>query len=481
MKKYKTSIFIFRRDLRLDDNTGLFYALQNSDIVIPIFIFTPEQLKDNEYKSNNCVKFMIESLEDLNKQLHKYGSRLYYFFGVPHIIVNKIINKWNMNVEAIYVNADYTPYSVNRDNAINQVCEDGGINFHSYEDILLNKINSINTGNNEIYTKFTPYFNKAKGIKVRPIIEEKNKKNKNYINNKKKFDGEYTKDIHKLYEHNDRLKLSVEIIKGGRINGLKILDNINVFKKYNTERNTLSKSTTRLSAYIKFGCVSIREVYFTFKKKLGTKNDLIKQLYWRDFYYNVTYNNPYVLEEQKNRNFREKYNNIPWITHKTATNKEKNLWINWCNGTTGFPVVDACMRELNQTGFMHNRGRLITSNFLTKLLMWHWKEGEKYFAQNLVDYDPIVNNGNWQWSSGSGVDAQPYFRIFNPWTQSVKFDEDCEYIKKWVPELNDVENDHIHNWYLYCDQYKNIDYNGPIIDYEESRNNTLKIFKNHLN
>ena len=472
-KQYKISIFIFRRDYRLNDNTGLITALENSTIVIPIFIFTPEQLKNNEYKSNNCIKFMIESLEDLNKQLKKYKSRLYYFYGTPHIVLEKIIK--NIKLNAVYVNTDYTPYSKKRDNNIHEICEKYKINFHTYEDLLLNKINSIENGNNEIYTKFTPYFNKAKGIKVKNIID--NKYN-NYINGKNIIDCEYIKNIHKFYKHNDNNVTEF----GGRTIGIDILNGIKLFKKYNNERNILNKNTTRLSSYIKFGCVSIREVYYSFKKKLGSNNDLIKQLYWRDFYYNVIYNNQFVLEETINKNFREKYNNIPWITYDNAKKQDKLIWEKWCNGTTGYPVVDACMRELNNTGFMHNRGRLITSNFLTKLMMWHWKEGEKYFAQNLIDYDPILNNGNWQWSAGSGVDAQPYFRIFNPWTQSMKFDENCEYIKKWVPELKNVDNDHIHNWHIYYNkkQYNNVNYNEPMIDYEKSRTNCLKIFKKFL-
>jgi deoxyribodipyrimidine photo-lyase len=469
--KYKTSIFIFRRDLRLEDNTGLIKALKNSDNVIPIFIFTPEQLKDNDYKSNNCVQFMVESLIELNNELLKYKSKLYFFYGTPHIILDKIMK--NIEIDALYVNMDYTPYSVNRDNLIKNVCDKYDIQFNTCEDILLNNINSILTGSNDIYTKFTPYFNKAKSYPVRNVSSNKYK---NYINNKFKIVHEYVKNLNNLYNTN------IKIIGGGRKNALNILNNIVLFKKYNKERNILSIKTTRLSAYIKFGCISIREVYSIFKKKLGQHNDLIKQLYWRDFYYNVTYNNPYVLSEPDNRNFKEKYNKIPWLTYNNAPKKTHNLWISWCNGTTGFPIVDACMRELNNTGFMHNRGRLITSNFLTKLLMWHWKDGEKYFGQNLVDYDPIINNGNWQWSAGSGVDAQPYFRIFNPWTQGEKFDPDCIYIKKWVPELNNVDNKHIHNWTTFCTnpQYKNIKYHKPIINYEENRKKCLEIFKKAL-
>lgn len=471
MRKYKTSVFIFRRDLRLNDNIGLMNALKNSNIVIPIFIFTPEQLKNNEYKSNNCVQFMIESLQDLNDQLLKQKSRLFFFYASPHIAIENIIKKHN--IDAVYVNMDFTPYAIKRDNSIGEICKKHKVEFNVCQDILLNNINSIKTDAGDVYTKFTPYFTKARTYKVQPVVDNKFV---NYIGKKNSVNGEYKKDIHKLYQYSDG------IINGGRSIGMDILNNIKLFKKYNTERNILNKSTTKLSAYIKFGCVSIREVYFCFKQKLGTQNDLVKQLYWRDFYYNVTYNYPHVLIKNNEKNFREKYNSIPWITYNNASNKDKIIWEKWCNGTTGYPIVDACMRELNSTGFMHNRGRLITSNFLTKLMMWHWEEGEKYFAQHLVDYDPILNNGNWQWSAGSGVDAQPYFRIFNPWSQGAKFDEDCNYIKKWVPELDGVDNEHIHNWFMYHkkEQYKNINYCKPMIDYNKSRTKCLDIFKKSL-
>ena len=473
-KKYKTSIFIFRRDLRLNDNVGLLNALHNSSTVIPIFIFTIDQLKNNIYKSNNCVQFMVESLDDLDKQLGLCKSRLYYFYGNTNVIINKLLTK--NKVDAVYVNADFTPYSVKRDADIATICKNKKVIFHSCQDVLLYTINSITTDAGDIYTKFTPYFNKAKNIPVNVVTKNNYT---NYVNKRVKLDGEYTKDPHKLYG-----KYNQQVSIGGRTQGLLILDNIKVFKKYNLERNTLSKKTTRLSAHIKFGTVSIREVYSCFKKKLGKTNDLIKQLYWRDFYYNVTFNNPLVLAQvgKTDRNFREKYSRIPWITYDSGKPKDLAIWDRWTSGTTGYPIVDACMRELNSTGFMHNRGRLITSNFLTKLMMWHWQEGEKYFAQNLVDYDPILNNGNWQWSAGSGVDAQPYFRIFNPWAQGIKFDEDCLYIKKWIPELVDVENDHIHDWANHCTkgQYKNVDYPRPMIDYEKSRANCLKLFKQAL-
>lgn len=466
MNKAKLSIFIFRRDFRLNDNIGLLHALQNSYKVIPIFIFSPEQIIKNEYKSNNCIQFMIESLESLNNELKEYKSKLFYFFGRPSQVIQSIIK--NNDINSVYVNMDYTPYSHERDNDIKNICNKNNCEFYSYEDILLNDVNSIKTVNEQIYTKFTPYFNKAKKIKIKEVFINNYS---NYVNNKFKFNNidEYN-DIHKFYKYNDHIS-----VIGGREYGLKILKNLKNFNKYNTERNILSVNTTKLSAYIKFGCVSIREVYYSFLNILGSKNDLIKQLYWRDFYYNVGYNYPHVIHSN-NRNFRLKYKKVKWYN---VYKNDKIKFMLWCEGKTGYPIVDACMRELNITGYMHNRGRLIVSNFLTKLLLWDWQDGEKYFAQKLIDYDPLVNNGNWQWSAGSGVDAQPYFRIFNPWHQSIKFDNDCIYIKKWLPELKNVQNNHIHKWFEYYDDY-NVNYPKPIINYEINRKKCLKLFKNNL-
>lgn len=465
MKKYNISLFIFRRDLRLNDNNGLIVALKNSNKVIPIFIFTPEQIINNEYKSNNCIKFMIESLKCLDRELHKHKSKLYVFFGKPSNVIKSIIDV--IKIDSVFFNMDYTPYSISRDSDINHICIDNNINLCVSQDSLLFPVNTIKTNNNTIYSKFTPFYKKAK---MEPVKIPKKNTYTNYINKNKKLINEYD-----YMEHYIENKLS---ITGGRDKALRILNNIELFNNYNKTRNDMSINTTKLSAYIKFGCISIREVYKTFKDKLGNKNELIKQLYWREFYYNVIYNNGYVLSEPIKRNFKVTYNNIPWITYEESTKEEKQIWELWCNGKTGFPLVDACMRELNNTGFMHNRGRMLTSNFLTKLMMWHWKEGEKYFATKLIDYDPILNNGNWQWSAGSGVDSQPYFRIFNPWTQSIKHDKDCVYIKRWIPELN-IPNNHIHQWYLYYNQYKNI-YVKPMFDYSIKRDTCLKLFKKYL-
>jgi deoxyribodipyrimidine photo-lyase len=251
-------------------------------------------------------------------------------------------------------------------------------------------------------------------------------------------------------------------------------------KKYNETINTLSIDTTKIGAYIKFGCVSIREVYHCIKDNLGTKNDLIKQLYWREFYYRLSNEYPRVFSFDWNiKNIKIKYSKIPWFTI-TDSYEIKERWKAWCHGLTGFPIVDASMRQLNRTGFMHNRSRLIVASFLVKNLFIHWAEGEKYFSQKLIDIDPMNNTQNWLWISGAGADSQPYFRLFNPWLQSKKYDPNCEFIKRWIPELEIVPNNHIHKWYLFYYRY-DVKYPRPIIDYYSTSKKNIKIYRKFLN
>jgi len=472
-KKFKLSLFIFRRDIRLPDNIGLIESLKQSEKVIPVFIFTPEQIEHNIYKSDSSVQFMIESLDDLNNNLKKIGSRLFYFFGKQYDIVESLIDK--LNIDAVFYNRDYTQYAIKRDQHIANVCKKHKIECQSYEDYLLQPMNSILTLQGTSYTVFTPFYNNARKIKVN--VPQKNS-HTNFYSKTNKIIGEYKKNIHELYEHNDQLA-----INGGRHNAKNIIKNISDFKKYNVERNYLNVDTTRLSAYIKFGCLSIREVYNEFKQKLTTSNDLIKQLFWREFYYNVAFNHQYMMDKDPHKkNLVKKYNRIKWITYDTATSEQKKEFKTWCDGKTGIPIIDACMRELNISGFMHNRGRMIVASFLVKNLFWHWTEGEKYFATKLIDYDPNVNNGNWHWISGQ-LDNNPYFRVFNPWSQAEKYDKDCLYIKKWIVELKNVDSDIIHNWhkmYKMYEDHKNIKYLKPIVDASLTAKKAINNYKKYL-
>jgi deoxyribodipyrimidine photo-lyase len=455
---YNNSIFIFRRDLRLEDNTGLIEALKQSNKVLPIFIFTPEQITSkNEYKSDNSVQFLMESLEDLNQDLISHKSKLLYFYG-DVINVLKSLTK-EVEIDAIFLNQDYTPYSRERDSKIEDFCNKNNIIFNSHDDICLLPIDSVKTGGGETYKVFTPFHRTAEKIKVRKVTRNSYK---NYFNTKKKLKNQCNpkKDI--KYEKNDNLR-----VNGGREKALEILKNIKDFQNYNVDRNLPALSTTTLSAYNKYGCVSIREVYEKFTKILKKDNSLIKQLYWRDFYYNIAYSFPHVFGNA----FKEKYDKIKWKYNQ-------KYWEAWINGTTGFPLQDAGMRELNHTGFMHNRCRMITTMFLTKDLLIDWRLGEKYYAQKLVDYDPSQNNGGHQWSASTGTDSQPYFRIFNPWTQQKKYDSECEYIKKWIPELKEVPSKHLHEWNKYYSEHKDINYPKPIVEHDVQRKKALELFKN---
>ena len=444
------TIYIFRRDLRIQDNLGFNYAIQNCKNIIPIFIFTPEQVVKNEFKSENAIEFMIESLKALDLNLKKYNSKLYVFQGDNIKVLKKIMS--NLEIDNIVFNQDYTPYAKKRDLKIEKLCKKNEINCHMIHDYLLAEIGTFLKKDGNPYTVFTPFRNN--GLKEK-IEKPKILKVKNLANPKLKDDGfiEYNINTYKL-------------VKGGRDNGLKQLAKIKKQKKYNDDRNSLSIQTSLLSAYIKFGNISIREVYWKIRDVLGIENDLISQLFWREFYFYITNYFPEVLQ---GKNFNPKYDDIKW-------NNNKKYFKAWCEGKTGVPVVDAGMRELNKTGYMHNRARLITSNYLNRILGCDWRIGEKYYASRLTDYDPSVNNGNWQWIASTGTDPKPYFqRLFNPWLQSKKSDKDCLYIKKWVPELESVPNKEIHEWEKYCDKYDF--YMKPIRDYKEGRGESVKMYK----
>lgn len=453
-----STIFIFRRDLRLNDNVGLIQCIKQP--ILPIFILTPEQLIKNKYKSNNAVQFMMESIIDLNKQLKNKGSRLRLFYGKPSKVLNKLLNKLE-TVNTVIANMDYTPYARNRDKELKNVCKDYNVEFILAEDYLLNPVASILTESKEIYTKFTPYWRKARKVR----IDKPQNISKKYLSARKRINGEFNiNNLDKFYKFNPKL-----LHRGGRINGLKQLKLSKNQKRYNKTRNCLDQKTTELSAHIKFGTVSIREVYWYFKTKLRTSSkDLLKQLYWRDFYSNIVWGYPRVLQ---GKSLKPNYDQIRWWSGQKA-NKYFKLW---CKGQTGFPIVDAGMRQMNTTGFMHNRARMIVASFLVKTLLIDWRLGERYFAQTLYDYDPSNNNGGWQFISSSGADSQPYFRIFNPWLQAKRFDPDCIYIKHWVPELRKVPNKDIHKWYNVFDEYSN--YLEPIVDYSLRRKKAIKMYK----
>jgi len=413
MPTNKIGLFVFRRDLRIHDNLGLINLCKICDTVYCLFILDSRQikLKSNPYFSYNSFLFMLQSLQDLKQVIP-----LTILDGLPHAVISEFISKHK--VTHVSFNADYTPFSIKRDNEIKQAIDKSSIRLApiqkiqliiNNDDLCLNSPTSIKP-----YKVFTPYYNFAKQHAVlhpnhlTSSLLKKIKKAKSktvilssLIDNVKRAIGKTTTDIKLL-------------LPGGRTSGLKLLNKFaNTNCKSYKNRDMLMFETSRLGPHLKFGTVSVREVY-----SKCTNQIFRKQLYWRDFYLQIGYHFPRVFGS----NFKNK---IKWSNSKT-------LFAKWCKGETGFEIVDACMTQLNKSGFMHNRGRMIVASFLTKLLHIDWRWGEKYFAQKLTDYDPCNNNGGWQWSAGTGVDAQPYFRIFNPYMQQKKFDPDKQYIKKWL-------------------------------------------------
>lgn len=454
IKNYRKALFIFRRDLRLEDNTGLLFALENAKSVFPCFIFTREQIDNNPYRNEHCLQFMLESLEDLGASLKEKKGRLHLFYGAPESIVEKLIK--SLQIDAVVVNRDYTPYSLARDEKIAAVCKKNSIDFHSFEDALLHPVSSALKKDGKPYTVFTPFFQNARQYQV-DLPQE---------------------NPHHHYDTTDipfaaKQTLFEKIVpkrplppSGGRKKALDILKNLAAFSNYKVTRELMGDSmgTTHLSPHLKFTTCSAREVYHAVLQALGPNADLIRSLYWRDFFTAISFYFPHVFQGA----FHRKFNALTW-------KNDKKIFQKWCEGKTGFPMVDAGMRELNQTGNMHNRARMVAASFLVKDLHIDWQWGEKYFAQKLTDYDPAVNNGNWQWSASTGCDAQPYFRIFNPWLQAARFDPEAVYIKKWVPELADKSPKTIHKWYL--EPYHYPSYPSPIVDHPEEAKKALAAFR----
>lgn len=454
MGNYNRSLFIFRKDLRVDDNTGLDYALKQSKYVIPCFIFDPRLIENNNNFNLNAYQFLIESLKDLKSQMDEIGAKLYLFHGTAEKIVENLISK--KLIDAVFVNRDFTPFSKKRDDAIKKSCEKYYVDFISCDDLLLHNPDDIRTQNGTPYTVFTPFFKKASRFEVNT---PETSTRKNFYTDE--IEDEL-KDLNYFLKYNKNESIHT---KGGRSNAIKILDGLENFKNYKNERDyPFMDATTGLSAHNKFGTVSIRKFYYSVVDKLDKFHPLIAQLYWRDFYTYLAHHFPYMFKQS----FKKKFDAIEWENDLDKFNM-------WCEGNTGFPIVDAGMRELNHTGYMHNRVRMIVASFLVKDLHIDWRWGEKYFARKLVDYDKSVNNGNWQWSASTGPDAQPFFRIFNPWSQQKKFDPECIYIKKWVDELENESFKVIHN--LENSSKSIPDYPEPVIDHKSEREKSLSIFK----
>ena len=481
----KIGIFIFRRDLRLNDNLGLIKLSKEVDIIIPIFILDEYQIKKNKhnkhYFSNNAIQFMCESLYDLNEQLLKYDSYLRVYFGNPKKIINKLI-KWtknyfnfentndlktNENILLSY-NSDYSTYAIKRDNAIDNVCKKHKINLVKYtDDYTLVPLNQLLKSDGNGFKQFGAFYKNAiKHVVNRPVKNKFNKYLKYNIKTKSEFD---IQRLDAFYNHNINLKIS-----GGRGKAIKKLNKINQFKQYNNNRNTLSYSTTKLSAYLNFGCISIREAYHMFKQELGMKNELIKQLYWRDFYLLAVRTLP---DGNKYIHMDKRYEKIKWEIPEV----KKKYWKLLIESKTGFLIIDAAMNEMITTGFMHNRARMIVGVFWTKFLLINIFDpiygSQVGYSKYLVDaIGPSQNKMNHQWitefdypgkkyaPSGSPIAGRPMDpsnRMINKW------DPDCVYIKKWLPHLADISNKDLNKWNKDIAAKYNYIHPAPIFDYRE--------------
>ena len=456
------SLFIFRRDLRIQDNIGFNQACQTGEPVYPIFILNPEQIDStkNPYFSHNSVQFMCESLHDLNRELNQHLS-LYH--GNIEDVLTEIFKTGH--IQRVFFNLDHTGYSQRRDAGIIALAAKYHIECITPDDVGVLPVGTVKTSTGLIYSKFTPFYEKIRVKKVpKPLptlsvakchLAQLHLKKYNYAI--RKLDAFYHVNPHIL-------------VHGGRKEGLLRLKEMkHTVNHYNKTHDYPIYSTTHLSAYLKYGCISAREAYYLMKTLNKSAADpLIRQLFWRDFYLGIARQHPEIM---KGKPLKPSYANIKWQGTASQLNR-------WKKGVTGFPIVDAGMREMNTTGYMHNRSRLITSGFLIKTLLCNWRDGEKYFAQSLVDYDFANNNGGWQWSSGSGADSQPYFRILNPWIQGTKVDPDAEYIKKWIPELRDVAVKDIHNWDTAYTKYPHLKshYPAPCVDYTKQKELALKMY-----
>ncbi|MGZ3865128.1 MAG: cryptochrome/photolyase family protein [Bacteroidia bacterium] len=397
------TVFWFRRDLRLHDNHGLYKALTSGRPVLPIFIFDKNILSELKDKQDKRVDFIHQSLARIKAELEKSGSSLLTFHSTPEKALAEICKEYN--VAQVITNHDYEPYAIERDEKIRQFLQKKEITFSTYKDQVIFEKTEITKADKTPYTIFTPYSRiwKQNFLKV---------KDQNFPS-EKQFDNL----LHTKPFYFSSLK---EI--GFKESGIKFSPSKtdkNIIKNYHLTRNFPSlDATTHLSVHLRFGTVSVRQLA---KAASELNEQWLNELIWREFFMVILYNFPDVVTES----FKKKYDKIKW------RNNEKEFVL-WCKGETGYPLVDAGMRELNETGFMHNRVRMVVASFLCKHLLIDWRWGEAYFAEKLLDYDLSANNGNWQWSAGSGCDAAPYFRVFNPHEQIKKFDPDYIYIKKWV-------------------------------------------------
>lgn len=424
------TLFWFRRDLRINDNTGLYKALEANRNVQPIFIFDQEILDKLEDQDDRRVSFIYEQIEKLKSAFEKIGSTLWVFYGKPLEVMTFLLAKHK--IAAIYANKDYEPYARNRDKAVFELFESHGIRFRAFKDHVIFEKDDILKDDGNPYVVYTPYSKKWKALFNQSMAAA--------------YDTHAL--LHNLHQTAPSAVISLEQM--GFTRHIKDWSepsvDLETVKQYHNKRDLPSvNGTTRISVHLRFGTISVRAMAL-----IGYKHNekWFNELIWREFYQSILWHYPRVVS----KSFRKEYDQIQWRNNETEFKA-------WCDGQTGYPIVDAGMRELNETGFMHNRVRMIVASFLTKHLLIDWRWGEAYFARKLLDFELASNNGGWQWAAGSGVDAAPYFRVFNPELQTDKFDKDKRYIKKWVKEFGTSA------------------YAKPIVDHKLARNRAIETYK----
>ncbi|MCE9538841.1 MAG: DNA photolyase family protein [Bacteroidetes bacterium] len=429
MKK-SISVFWFRRDLRLEDNAGLFHCLNEGNEVLPVFIFDKGILDGLDQKQDRRVDFIYQAILKLQEKLLYHGSSLMVLYDTPINAFKQITEKFE--VKSVFTNRDYEPYALERDTKINNYLKVKGIVFNTFKDQVIFEKQEVLKSNGEPYTVFTPYSK---------IWKEKLNETYLTVFSSEKFADRFLKTPPISIPSLEKMGFKRSDLK---FKALKI--DLEIIKNYDSTRNIPSiNGTTKLSVHLRFGTVSVRQLA---KIALKLNEQWLNELIWREFFMCILFHFPMVTIHS----FKKKYDNIKWRNNENEFEK-------WCQGQTGYPIVDAGMRELNETGFMHNRVRMIVASFLTKHLLIDWRWGEAYFAEKLLDYELSSNNGNWQWAAGCGCDAAPYFRIFNPAEQTKRFDPEHKYINKWVKEFTSP------------------DYIAPIVEHRLARERALEVYK----
>lgn len=453
----------------MSDNAALYHATQDSEEVFLIFVFDKNILDKLPDSKDKRITFIWQCLEDINETISSLGSRMFTFYGTPTELIPQLVD--DLGIEAIYFNRDYEPYAINRDKQVTESLRGKNIAVHSFKDMVIFEGAEVLKDDGSPYTVYTPYSKKWKSRFSSQNVEC-------YVPNLKTLakENKYP-NCNPVILNDIGFKLEDIIFPGGEFQAKqKLHDFYDSIDSYHENRDfPFLNGTSGLSVHFRFGTISIREaIRFIYDKPMNRGREIwLNEIIWREFYQSILYHFPYVERES----FKKEYKTLDWPG-------EMDHFHLWCRGETGYPIVDAAMRCLNSTGWMHNRLRMIAASFLVKDLLIDWRLGERYFAEKLLDYDLASNNGGWQWCASTGVDAQPYFRIFNPYLQSKKFDPEGEFIKKWCPELSGYNSKWIHTPHLATSLEMNFsqcvvgkDYPLPVVEHAKQKDLVLKLFR----